>query len=184
MLNLHQVCRHCASTMLFLPKCLAPVTCQTICKFRGQHACISHCYQHLKLHGIGNAGEAAGPGAMGPPLPHISAAVNDAAAAAADTADGGAGGVGRGDAAAADGNKAAAVASSHRVAPAAAVAGGGGAAPKAHNRKQFVSQITPPSPVSGVSGPTPVSQAGFRRLVPGKGQQLTLLSVEVHADTR
>lgn len=47
-----------------------------------------------------------------------------------------------------------------------------------------MSQITPPSPASGLSGPTPVSQAGFRKLVPGKGQQLTLLSIEIHADTR
>ena len=33
-------------------------------------------------------------------------------------------------------------------------------------------------------GATPLSQAGFKRLVPGKGQQLTLLSVEVQADCR
>ncbi len=78
------------------------------------------------------------------------------------------------------------------VAAAAAAAGkvaGSGAAtavggPNNRQRQGLVSQITPPSPVSGVSGPTPVSQAGFRRLVPGKGQQLTLLSIEVHADTR
>ena len=67
------------------------------------------------------------------------------------------------------------------AAAAAAAAGGGGAG---DSNKRFVSQITPPSPASGMSGPTPVSQAGFRRLVPGKGQQLTLLSIEVHADTR
>ena len=30
----------------------------------------------------------------------------------------------------------------------------------------------------------PVSQLGFKRLVPGKGQQLTLLSLEVHALSR
>ena len=69
-----------------------------------------------------------------------------------------------------------------KVAGSGAATGVGG-----HNNRQrqgLVSQITPPSPVSGVSGPTPVSQAGFRRLVPGKGQQLTLLSIEVHADTR
>lgn len=74
------------------------------------------------------------------------------------------------------------------AAPAGKVAGSGAATGVGvHNNRQrqgFVSQITPPSPVSGVSGPTPVSQAGFRRLVPGKGQQLTLLSIEVHADTR
>ena len=58
------------------------------------------------------------------------------------------------------------------------------AAAAAGPNKHFVSQITPPSPASGMSGPTPVSQAGFRKLVPGKGQQLTLLSIEVHADTR
>ncbi|KAK9829480.1 hypothetical protein WJX72_006119 [[Myrmecia] bisecta] len=51
-------------------------------------------------------------------------------------------------------------------------------------RRKFVSQITPPSPAAGASGPTPLSQAGFKRLVAGKGQQLTLLSVEVHADCR
>ncbi len=71
---------------------------------------------------------------------------------------------------------------------AAAVATAGNAASiavgGANKRQRFVSQITPPSPASGMSGPTPVSQAGFRRLVPGKGQQLTLLSLEVHADTR
>lgn len=32
--------------------------------------------------------------------------------------------------------------------------------------------------------PTPLSQAGFKRLVPGKGQCLTLLSVEIVADCR
>ncbi len=30
----------------------------------------------------------------------------------------------------------------------------------------------------------PLSQAGFKRVVPGKGQQLTLLSVEVLTDCR
>ena len=49
--------------------------------------------------------------------------------------------------------------------------------------KRWTSQITPPSPaVRGET--TPVSQAGYRRLVPGKGQNLTLLSIELHADTR
>lgn len=73
----------------------------------------------------------------------------------------------------------------NRPAAAAAAAGHGGAGVGAGGpNKRFVSQITPPSPGSGLSGPTPVSQAGFRRLVPGKGQQLTLLSIEIHADTR
>ena len=79
-------------------------------------------------------------------------------------------------------NAPAAAAAAGKVAGSDAATGVGG-----HNNRQrqgLVSQITPPSPVSGVSGPTPVSQAGFRRLVPGKGQQLTLLSIEVHADTR
>lgn len=44
-------------------------------------------------------------------------------------------------------------------------------------------QITPPSCV-GSAGATPLSQAGFKRTVAGKGQQLTLLAVEVHADGR
>ena len=51
-------------------------------------------------------------------------------------------------------------------------------------KPRSVSQITPPSPAVGASGPTPLSQAGFKRLVPGKGHQLTLLSLEVHADCR
>ena len=51
-------------------------------------------------------------------------------------------------------------------------------------RARFVSQITGPSPAEGASGPTPLSQAGYKRLVPGKGHQLTLLSLEVHADCR
>ena len=82
----------------------------------------------------------------------------------------------------------AAVTAAAAAAAAGKVAGSGGATgvggPNNRQRQGLVSQITPPSPVSGVSGPTPVSQAGFRRLVPGKGQQLTLLSIEVHADTR
>ena len=45
-------------------------------------------------------------------------------------------------------------------------------------------QITPPSVLKETSAPVPVSQLGFKRLVPGKGQQLTLLSLEVHAATR
>ncbi len=48
----------------------------------------------------------------------------------------------------------------------------------------WTSQITAPSPAAGSAGATPLSQAGFRRLVAGKGQNLTLLSIEVHADTR
>lgn len=56
-------------------------------------------------------------------------------------------------------------------------------------RQGFVSQITPPSPglgSGGTAGATPLSQAGFkmRRCVSGKGQQLTLLSLELHADSR
>jgi hypothetical protein len=54
-------------------------------------------------------------------------------------------------------------------------------------RQGFVSQITPPSPgLGGGAGPTSLSQAGFkqRRCVAGKGQQLTLLSLELHADCR
>ncbi|KAK9861361.1 hypothetical protein WJX84_007914, partial [Apatococcus fuscideae] len=58
------------------------------------------------------------------------------------------------------------------------------AASTGRKRARFVSQITPPSPAVGGSGPTPLSQAGFKRLVPGKGHQLTLLSLEVHADCR
>ena len=46
-----------------------------------------------------------------------------------------------------------------------------------------MSQITGPSPQRAKSQ-TPVSQAGFRWRVAGKGQQLTLLSIEVHADSR
>ena len=40
--------------------------------------------------------------------------------------------------------------------------------------------------MGGGAGPTPLSQAGFkqRRCVAGKGQQLTLLSLELHADCR
>lgn len=51
----------------------------------------------------------------------------------------------------------------------------------------FISQITPPSPgLGGSGGATPLSQAGFkqRRCVAGKGQQLTLLSLELHAECR
>ena len=61
------------------------------------------------------------------------------------------------------------------------------AATAAQRRQGFVSQITPPSPgLGGGAGPTPLSQAGFkqRRCVAGKGQQLTLLSLELHADCR
>ena len=71
-------------------------------------------------------------------------------------------------------------------APAAAAMVAAAAAELARKqRARWTSQITPPSPAGGSDGGvTPVSQAGFRRLVPGKGQGLTLLSVEVHADTR
>lgn len=110
---------------------------------------------------VTGAGDQPAPAGMAPPLPRPAVFQGSRAhAPAAATAAA---------AAAPVGNAAAA---------AAAVAGG------SNKRQRFVSQITPPSPASGMSGPTPVSQAGFRRLVPGKGQQLTLLSVEVHADTR
>jgi len=36
----------------------------------------------------------------------------------------------------------------------------------------------------GSGGATPLSQAGFKHTVAGKGQQLTLAAVEVHADSR
>jgi len=55
---------------------------------------------------------------------------------------------------------------------------------KARPGNPWTSQITAPSPAAGSAGATPPSQSGFRRLVAGKGQNLTLLSVEVHADTR
>lgn len=55
---------------------------------------------------------------------------------------------------------------------------------RATKRARWVSQITPPSPAAGSGGRTPVSQAGFRTVVPGKGQGLMLLSIEVHADSR
>lgn len=48
---------------------------------------------------------------------------------------------------------------------------------------KFISQITGPSPLTAKSQ-TPVSQAGFKWKVAGKGQQLTLLSIEILADTR
>jgi hypothetical protein len=48
----------------------------------------------------------------------------------------------------------------------------------------WTSQISAPSSGVGSDCATPVSQAGYRRLVPGKGQNLTLLSIEVQADTR
>lgn len=46
-----------------------------------------------------------------------------------------------------------------------------------------MSQITGPSPEAAKSR-TPLSQAGFKWRVAGKGQQLTLLSIEVHAASR
>lgn len=51
------------------------------------------------------------------------------------------------------------------------------------NHYGCVVQITPPSCV-GSAGATPLSQSGFKRSVAGKGQQLTFLAVEVHADCR
>lgn len=50
--------------------------------------------------------------------------------------------------------------------------------PRAAKRARWASQITPPSEAAGAAPRTPVSQAGFRRVVPGKGQGLTLLAVE------
>lgn len=46
-----------------------------------------------------------------------------------------------------------------------------------------MSQITGPTP-KAVTSQTPVSQAGFKWRVAGKGQQLTLLSIEIHAASR
>ena len=45
-------------------------------------------------------------------------------------------------------------------------------------------QISPVTPAVGSGGATPLSQAGFKHTVAGKGQQLTLAAVEVHADSR
>ena len=50
--------------------------------------------------------------------------------------------------------------------------------PRAAKRARWASQITPPSEAAGAAPRTPISQAGFRRVVPGKGQGLTLLAVE------
>ena len=50
-------------------------------------------------------------------------------------------------------------------------------------RARWVSQITGPSPLPQ-RDQTPVSQAGFKWRMQGKGQELTLLSIEVHADSR
>lgn len=50
-------------------------------------------------------------------------------------------------------------------------------------KPRWVSQITGPSP-KAIKSQTPVSQSGFKWRVAGKGQQLTLLSVEVHAASR
>lgn len=55
--------------------------------------------------------------------------------------------------------------------------------PKPKARSQFVSQITPPS-LGGGKTATPSSQLGFKRVIAGKGQGLTLASIEVHADCR
>ena len=49
---------------------------------------------------------------------------------------------------------------------------------RAAKRARWASQITPPSEAAGAAPRTPISQAGFRRVVPGKGQGLTLLAVE------
>lgn len=50
--------------------------------------------------------------------------------------------------------------------------------PRAAKRARWASQITPPSETAGAAPRTPISQAGFRRVVPGKGQGMTLLAVE------
>lgn len=50
-------------------------------------------------------------------------------------------------------------------------------------KARWVSQITGPSPRHAKTA-TPVSQSGFKWKIAGKGQQLSLLSVEVHADSR
>ena len=50
--------------------------------------------------------------------------------------------------------------------------------PRGAKRARWASQITPPSEAAGAVPRTPVSQAGFRRVIPGKGQGLTLLAVE------
>lgn len=62
-----------------------------------------------------------------------------------------------------------------------------GAGPSPLKKRRLESQL---SPVDGGGGSadrvpeTPLSQAGFKRMVPGKGQCLTLLSVEIVADCR
>lgn len=50
-------------------------------------------------------------------------------------------------------------------------------------KARLESQITGASP-KAIKSQTPVSQAGFKWRVAGKGQQLTLLSIEVHAASR
>ncbi|KAG7673423.1 hypothetical protein KSW81_006633 [Nannochloris sp. 'desiccata'] len=65
----------------------------------------------------------------------------------------------------------------------AAVAAPGPSKPKPKARSQFVSQITPPSHGGGKIA-TPSSQLGFKRIIAGKGQGLTLASIEVHAECR
>ncbi|KAG0605129.1 hypothetical protein M758_9G034000 [Ceratodon purpureus] len=55
--------------------------------------------------------------------------------------------------------------------------------PKSASRWRDVSQITAPSPLKGQL--TPLSQSGFRDPASvGAGQQITLMSIEVHSETR
>jgi len=90
----------------------------------------------------------------------------------------------RGEAAAAAQPQARAAAAARAPAPQGAGAEEAAPAARAAPRARGASQITPPSAAPGSGGATPVSQAGFRRVVPGKGQGMTLLSVEVHAESR
>lgn len=71
----------------------------------------------------------------------------------------------------------------HVAAKNAAVDSLGPSKPKPKARSQFVSQITPPSHGGGKIA-TPSSQLGFKRIIAGKGQGLTLASIEVHAECR
>jgi len=66
--------------------------------------------------------------------------------------------------------------------PGRVVAGAASVSPL--KRRRLGSQISPAGIGGGDASPVPLSQAGFKRVVPGKGQQLTLLSVEIQADCR
>eukprot|EP00887_Chlorella_sp_A99_P007603 scaffold20.g7603.t1 len=68
-------------------------------------------------------------------------------------------------------------------APGPGSATGGPATSHKQRQKQFVSMVSPPS--SGRGGKaTPFSQGVFKHCIQGKGQQLTLLCLEMHADSR